>query len=140
MNDTTDSINKLLDIILPPVPPAAIDYSFVFMTVVAIGLISAAFVYGLHRSGFKYKVRIFMLKNKLVSSRLTPKQTAYKLAGILQAAHNVNHLREIHVGQKRWQAFILKLSDYRYGQRQVSLHDALHLLNDARSWTRRQRP
>ena len=139
MNSSSD---QLWGIILPPPPPEAINYISILISIVAIALFAIILAYKLYQSGFKYKIQILQLRSKLIASTITPKQAAYKLANILQFAHNTNNLAGLELGIKKseqlsWYAFIGKLSDYRYGNVVISQSDVLSLLNDAKSWTTR---
>ena len=140
MDATNTTTSQLLDIIGPATPPESINYSSMLIIAVAISFAIMVILFKLHRSGFKYKILISLLGRKLDSSNITPKQAAYKLASILQAAHNSNRLSAINVGitetQKQdWQTFLTQLSDYRYAAHEVKQPDMLKLINHAKTWT-----
>jgi len=134
--------NQLVDIILPPAPPVALDYNSLLVAAIIFSLIGIIITYRAYQSGLKYKILIVLLKNKLSSSVITPRQAAYKLAKILQTAHNTNHLATITTSitstqQNEWLNFIKKLSDYRYGEQDISQTEVMTLLTEAISWTPR---
>ena len=140
MDATNTSTSQLLDIIGPAIPPESINYSSMLIVAVAISVAIMVILFKLHRSGFKYKILISLLGRKLDSSNITPKQAAYKLAAILQSAHNSNRLSTINAGitetqKQNWQTFLTQLSDYRYAAHEVEQPDMLRLINHAKAWT-----
>ena len=140
MDATNTTTSQLLDIIGPATPPESINYSSMLIVAVAISFAIVVILFKLHRSGFKYKILISLLGRKLSSSNVTPKQAAYKLAAILQSAHNTNRLSAINVGitetqKQNWQTFVTQLSDYRYASHEVEQPDMLRLINHAKAWT-----
>ena len=145
MNTQSDSKIQLIDIVLPPPPPEMIDHSLILILVLGFSFVATYLIYKAYRSGMKYKVLIFLLKNKLNTSKITPRQAAYDLADILQAAHNTNHLatinRSMTNSQKvKWLTFSTTLSEFRYSDHKISSRDILMLLDDAVLWTARIRP
>lgn len=144
MNSIDTQTSKLLDIIGPSVPVESINYSSLFITTVII-LATITLLFKLYRSGFKYKILIFLLKRELKSSNITSKQAAYKLANILQSAHDTNRLSIINIGiselqKQNWQEFITQLSDYRYDIHEIDKLSMLNLIDRAKSWTTRTYP
>ena len=140
MDATNTTTSQLLDIIGPATPPESINYSSMLIITVAMSVVVMVILFKLHRSGFKYKILISLLGRKLNSSNITPKQAAYKLAAILQSAHNSNRLSTIDVGisetqKQNWQAFLTQLSNYRYAAHEVEQPDMLRLINHAKAWT-----
>ncbi|MCK4744270.1 MAG: hypothetical protein KAT25_10655 [Sulfuriflexus sp.] len=140
MDATNTTTNQLLDIIGPVIPPESINYSSVFIAAATISLAVVVVLFKLHRSGFKYKILILLLGKRLKSSNITPKQAAYKLAEILNAAHNTNRLSIIKVDttetqNQDWQKFITQLSNYRYTLHEVGQPEMLELIAHAKSWT-----
>lgn len=144
MDATNTTASQLLDIIGPSTPPESINYGSILIIAVAISVTVIMILFKLHRSGFKYKVLMSLLGRELTSSNVTPKQAAYKLAGILQSAHNTHRLATIDIGitetqKKNWQTFLTQLSDYRYAAHEVEQPDMLRLINHAKAWTVRSR-
>ena len=144
MDATNTTTSQLLDIIGPATPPESINYSSILIIAIAISVAVIVILFKLHRSGFKYRILISLLGKKLNSSNITPKQAAYKLAEILQSAHNTNRLSLINIGitetqKQNWQTFLTQLSDYRYAAHEVKQPDMLRLINHAKTWTVRSR-
>jgi len=144
MDTTNTTTSQLLDIIGPATPPDSINYGTMLIIAVAISVTVILVLFKLHRSGFKYKILISLLGRRLISSNVSPKHAAYKLAAILQSAHNTNRLSTIDIGitetQKgNWQLFLTQLSDYRYAAHEVEQTDMLRLISHAKTWTARSR-
>lgn len=150
MVEAVDSPNQLIDIIPPAIPPAVetSDMWLVTITLVAIVSIVSMIVFAYWRW---YRAerqqclrRLDRLRNAFKAQELSPREVAYWLAAFLKQYLRILYLAPgvtpsvvVATEQKRWNAFMLRLHEFRYAPTTGGDQEVLALLVEARYWMRR---
>ncbi len=132
---TIDTIaSHLLDIEPPNSPPEGVDYSSILMISISALLLLALLIMFLRSENYKNKRALLKLRENLISSLVTPKEAAYKLAEIIKSAHKTKKLTASDKYPQGWNIFINRLSTNRYEAGERDKQEIIKLIDDANSW------